>query len=201
MKDWAVKRCSILISVLVVSGLAVESQALEVAVSPEQPSSLDIVTAHVQGQHPSSGYSLDRTVLTRIGTTLTLDIYWHLSEGMHLTVMAPYTYEESLGTFLPGEYVLEVRSFYEYSVGSATAWFVVTGSLDTGGATPESSHLIDLSPRQDRWTFHDAGYEMYLWSPRNSLYFGELSPLEGLLLDEGLWPGSWGGLMYSFPLQ
>lgn len=84
-------------------------------IEPENPTIADTITLHVSGEWPTSGFSLNRTVLLSSkkssGTgTVTLQMYWSSPHGPILTVVTPYGYQAALGKLSQGTYAVRVQS-------------------------------------------------------------------------------------------
>lgn len=84
-------------------------------IEPENPTTADTVTLHVSGSWPTSGFSLNRTVVlssrksSGMGT-VTLQMHWSSPRGPVLTVVTPYQHQADLRKLRAGTYAVRVES-------------------------------------------------------------------------------------------
>jgi hypothetical protein len=107
----------------------------DVSVFPESPNISDFVIAQVSGDQWQTNNIIEQTIFSQNGNILTLDMYW-TKEGYGFPVVLPYTYQEEIGMFSPGEYVLNVNSFFWGNTDFGSTSFTVV---------PEPGTLLLLS--------------------------------------------------------
>lgn len=92
------------VSILFILSVPARAEVTGIAIEPPQPSALDEIIVHVQGEFPDSCYEVKDSTVEILEFVILIEITWVNSGGVCLPAVTPYRVDRKLGQLPPGIY-------------------------------------------------------------------------------------------------